>query len=30
LTNGPKTEDREKTAFSTNVAGKIGYLPAEN
>jgi hypothetical protein len=26
----PKTYNREKTAFSTNVAGKTGYLPAEN
>jgi hypothetical protein len=30
LTEVPKTYDREKTASSTNVAGKIGYLPAEN
>jgi hypothetical protein len=27
---GVKTYDGEKTAYSTNVAGKIGYLPAEN
>jgi hypothetical protein len=26
----PKTYDGEKTASSTNVAGKSGYLPAEN
>jgi hypothetical protein len=26
----PKTYDGEKTASSTNVAGKTGYLPAEN
>jgi hypothetical protein len=26
----PKTYDGEKTASSTNVAGKIGYLHAEN
>jgi hypothetical protein len=26
----PKTYDGEKTAFSTNVAEKSGYLPAEN
>jgi hypothetical protein len=25
-----KSYDREKTASSTNVAGKSGYLPAEN
>jgi hypothetical protein len=25
----PKTYDREKTASSTNVAGKSGYLPVE-
>jgi hypothetical protein len=30
LTNVPKTYDREKTASSTNVAGKSGSLPAEN
>jgi hypothetical protein len=30
LTNMLKTYDGEKTASSTNVAGKIGYLPAEN
>jgi hypothetical protein len=26
----PKIYDGEKTAFSTNVAGKTGYLHAEN
>jgi hypothetical protein len=26
----PKTYDGEKTVSSTNVAGKSGYLPAEN
>jgi hypothetical protein len=26
----PKIYDREKTAYSTNIAGKTGYLPAEN
>jgi hypothetical protein len=26
----PKTYDGEETASSTNVAGKSGYLPAEN
>jgi hypothetical protein len=26
----PKTYDGEKTASSTNVAGKTGYLLAEN
>jgi hypothetical protein len=26
----PKTYDGEKTTSSTNVAGKSGYLPAEN
>jgi hypothetical protein len=26
----PKTYDGEKTASSTNGAGKSGYLPAEN
>jgi hypothetical protein len=26
----PKIYDGEKTASSTNVAGKTGYLPAEN
>jgi hypothetical protein len=26
----PKTYDGEMTASSTNVAGKTGYLPAEN
>jgi hypothetical protein len=25
----PKTKDGEKTAYSTNVAGKSGYLPAK-
>jgi hypothetical protein len=30
LTKVPKTYDGEKIAFSTNVAGKTGYLPAEN
>jgi hypothetical protein len=30
LTNMPKTYDGEETASSTNVAGKSGYLPAEN
>jgi hypothetical protein len=30
LTKVPKTYNGEKTAFSTNVAGKNGYLPAEN
>jgi hypothetical protein len=30
MTKVPKTYDREKTASSTNVAGKSGYLPAEN
>jgi hypothetical protein len=30
LTKAPKTYNGEKTAFSTNVAGKSGYLPAEN
>jgi hypothetical protein len=30
LTKVPKTYDGEKTASSTNVAGKTGYLPAEN
>jgi hypothetical protein len=28
LTKAPKTYDGEKTASSTNVAGKRGYLPA--
>jgi hypothetical protein len=27
---GAKNINREKTATSTNVAGKSGYLPAEN
>jgi hypothetical protein len=30
LTKLPKTYDEEKRAFSTNVAGKNFYLPAEN
>jgi hypothetical protein len=30
LTKEPKTHDGEKIASSTNVAGKTGYLPAEN
>jgi hypothetical protein len=30
LTKLPKTYDEEKTASSTHVAGKSGYLPAEN
>jgi hypothetical protein len=30
LTKLPKTYNGEKTAFSTNVAGKSGYLSAEN
>jgi hypothetical protein len=30
LTKVPKTYDGEKIASSTNVAGKTGYLPAEN
>jgi hypothetical protein len=30
LTRLPKTYNGEKTAFSTNVAGKCDYLPAEN
>jgi hypothetical protein len=30
LTKEPKTYDEEQTASSTNVAGKSGYLPAEN
>jgi hypothetical protein len=30
LTKVPKTYDGEKTASSTNIAGKSGYLPAEN
>jgi hypothetical protein len=30
LTKSPKTYDGEKIASSTNVAGKSGYLPAEN
>jgi hypothetical protein len=30
LTKVPKTYNGEKTASSKNVAGKSGYLPAEN
>jgi hypothetical protein len=30
LTKAPKTYNGEKTASSTNVAGKNSYLPAEN
>jgi hypothetical protein len=30
LTKVPKTYNGEKTASSTNVAWKSGYLPAEN
>jgi hypothetical protein len=30
LITAPKTYNREKTASSTNVAGKSGYLSAEN
>jgi hypothetical protein len=30
MTKVPKTYDGEKTASSTNVAGKTGYLPKEN
>jgi hypothetical protein len=30
LTKLSKTYDGEKTASSTNVAGKGGYLPVEN
>jgi hypothetical protein len=30
LTKVSKTNDGEKTASPTNVAGKSGYLPAEN
>jgi hypothetical protein len=30
LTKAPKIYDGEKTAFSTNVIGTSGYLPAEN
>jgi hypothetical protein len=30
LSKVPKIYNGEKTAFSTNVAGKSGYLPAEN
>jgi hypothetical protein len=30
LTKPPKTYNEEKTASSTNGAGKSGYVPAEN
>jgi hypothetical protein len=30
LTKAPKPYNGEKTACSTNVAGKSGYLPAKN
>jgi hypothetical protein len=30
LTKAPKTYNGEKTASSTYVAGKSGYLPAKN
>jgi hypothetical protein len=30
FTKAPKTYDEETAAFSTNVAGKTGYLHAEN
>jgi hypothetical protein len=30
FTKAPKTCDGKKIASSTNVAGKIGYLSAEN
>jgi hypothetical protein len=30
LTKAPKTHYGEKTASSANLAGKSGYLPAEN
>jgi hypothetical protein len=30
LTKAPKTYNGEKTATSTNVVGKIGYLLAKN
>jgi hypothetical protein len=30
LTQAPKICDGEKTASSTNVAGKSGYLPAKD
>jgi hypothetical protein len=30
MTKAPKTYDGEKTASSTNVAGKSGYLSAKN
>jgi hypothetical protein len=30
LTKASKKDNEEKTASSTNVAGKSGYLPAEN
>jgi hypothetical protein len=30
VTKAPKTYNEEKTASSTNIALKTGYLPAEN
>jgi hypothetical protein len=30
LSKMPKTHNGENTASSTNIAGKSGYLPAEN
>jgi hypothetical protein len=30
LTNVPQTYDGENAAFSTNIARKAGFLPAEN
>jgi hypothetical protein len=30
LTNMSKTYNGEETASSTNIAGRSGYLPAEN
>jgi hypothetical protein len=30
LKKAPKIYDGEKTSSSTNVAGKSGYLPADN
>jgi hypothetical protein len=30
LTKAPKTYDEKQAMFSTNIAGKTGYLPAEN
>jgi hypothetical protein len=30
LTKSPKTNDGEKTAFSTNVAQKNGFLPEKS